>query len=150
MLAVVTGASSGIGRDIARELAGRGFDLVLVARNRQKLLELADTLPVHSKILSLDLSRRENCYLLHDLLKGKRVDVFVNNAGFGQFGAFSDTDLSEELGMIELNIESVHILTKLFLQDFIRRDHGMILNVESSAAFMSGGPLKATYYTSNA
>lgn len=146
MIAIVTGASSGIGQDIAKELAKRNFDLVLVSRNKEKLNEFAKTLNVKTKVIPLDLSIKENCYKLHEMLKDKKISVLVNNAGFGDFGRFSDSDLKTDLNMIDLNICCVHILTKLFLKDFLKNDHGFILNVSSSAGFMPGGPLMATYY----
>lgn len=148
MKALITGASSGIGRDMARELAKREYDLVLVARNEDGLLELKKELEqeyTHSKIeiYALDLSVKENCYELYK--KVKNIDVLINNAGFGLFGKFVETDLDREINMIHTNIEAVHILTKLYLKDMVKKDRGHILNVASIAGFMPG-PLMATYY----
>ena len=149
MKALVTGASAGIGREIAIGLANRGYDLILVARRTELLNELAQTLPTNAKVISCDLSREDECRALYDKTKDAGIDMLVNNAGFGLIGAFSKTDLDTELSMIDVNIRAVHILTKLFLHDFIARDSGHILNVSSSAGFLPG-PLMATYYASKA
>lgn len=145
MLALITGASSGIGRDMARILAKKGYDLILVARRKERLLELKKELNTNITVISMDLNVLENNYKLYEKVKNKKIDILINNAGFGLFGEFSKTDLDTELKMIDLNIKSYHILTKLFLKDFIRRDTGYILNVCSSAGFMAG-PRMATYY----
>ena len=149
MRAVVTGASSGIGRDIARCLAARGVELVLVARRESRLAELAAELPVPVETVPCDLSDPDACVELHRRICAKPVDILVNDAGLGVFGPFDETDLGRELGLIEVNIRALHILTKLFLKDFIARDHGFILNVSSIAAY-APGPLMATYYASKA
>lgn len=145
MRAVITGASAGIGRDMARLLAGMGYDLTLIARREERLLELARELPVKCQVLSADLSSVRQCRLVYEACRGDDVEIVVNNAGFGLFGAFKDTDLETELKMVSTNIVAVHVLTKLFLKDFRSRDHGYILNVSSSAGF-AAGPLMATYY----
>ena len=150
MIALITGASSGIGRDLARELACRGFDLILVARQKEKLVELKKTLLVHVKVIPMDLSQPENCLSLYRMVADLPIDVFINNAGFGLFGEFTQSDLDTEMNMISLNVMAVHLLTKLFLRDFVKRDHGFILNVASSAAFPVGGPLMTTYYATKA
>ena len=143
MKALVTGASSGIGRDIARELSKKGYDLVIVARNKERLEELKQELKTNVEVISLDLSKKENCMKLHEEVKD--IDVLINNAGFGDFGKFVDTDIEKEIQMIELNITSVHLLTKLYLKDMVKENKGRILNVASIAGFMPG-PLMATYY----
>ncbi len=149
MKALVTGASAGIGRDIAINLAGRGYELILVARRTELLNELAKTLPTHAEVISCDLSCKDECRALYEKTREAGVDMLVNNAGFGLIGAFGKTDLDTELNMIDVNIRAVHILTKLFLRDFIEKDTGFILNVSSSAGFLPG-PLMATYYASKA
>ena len=149
MKALITGASSGIGRDMAKQLARMGCELILTARREDRLLELKEELPVPVKIIPMDLSVEENCKALYEQVKNDRVGILINNAGFGVFGPFDETSLEEELALIHTNICAVHILTKLFLKDFVRRDKGYILNVASSAAFCPG-PLMAAYYASKA
>ena len=148
MLALITGTSSGIGRDMARDLAKLEYDLVLVARNQEGLDKVKEELEkerenIKIKTFALDLSNKESCYYLYEQVKN--IDVLINNAGFGLFGKFTETDLEKETNMIETNVTAVHILTKLYLQDMIKKDKGHILNVASIAGFMPG-PLMATYY----
>ncbi len=145
MKALITGASSGIGRDMARILSTKGFELWLAARRTDRLEELKDTLPYPAHVLGADLSRAEACQELYGRLKDEQLDLVINNAGFGLFGTFAETDLERDLAMIDTNIRAVHILTKLFLQDFKSRNQGAILNVSSSAGFFAG-PLLSTYY----
>lgn len=149
MLCLITGASSGIGKDMAKYLANEGHDLILVARRKNRLLELQKSLNVNVEIIELDLSKEENVYKLYDKVKSQNIDVLINNAGFGLFGNFVETDLNRELEMIDVNIKAPHILTKLFLKDFYKRDNGYILNVCSSAGFMSGPRLNTYYATKN-
>lgn len=143
--ALITGASSGIGRDIARELSRQGWKLLLVARRRDRLEQLAKELGTPCRIYVCDVSKEENCRWLYERTKDLDVQFLVNAAGFGLFGSFVTADLDRELEMIDVNIKAVHILTKLFLQDFVQKDSGYILNVASSAGFMAG-PLLSTYY----
>lgn len=149
MKVLVTGASSGIGRDLAREFAKKDYDLVLVARNVERLetlkQELIQDYNVNVEYLSVDLSKRENCIDLHS--KVKDIDILVNNAGLGDFGEFSETELTKDFSIIDTNITSVHVLTKLYLKDMREKNSGKILNVASIAGFMPG-PLMATYYAS--
>ncbi len=149
MRALITGASSGIGRDMAKILSRMGYDLVLVARGRSQLELLRQELPTAVEIYALDLSKAESCYLLYEQVKPDGIDILINNAGFGCYGEFAAADLETELNMIDLNIRAVHILTKLFLKDFIKADRGTILNVASIGGFMPG-PLVAGYYASKA
>ncbi len=146
MRALITGASSGIGRDMARYLASLGWDLVVVARRTERLLSLKEELKaVDVMCITADLSSKEDCVRVYEETKGVHIDMLINNAGFGLAGEFVDTDLDVELKMIDTNITALHILTKLYLKDFVKRDSGIILNVASSAAFMAG-PLLNTYY----
>jgi len=149
MKALITGASSGIGRDMARYLASKNIDLILVARRKERLNSLKNELNVNVKIISLDLNIEKNCYKLYDKCKNENIDILINNAGFGLFGDFYETDLNRELEMINVNIKAPHILTKLFLKDFIQKDTGYILNVCSSAGFMAGPRLNTYYATKN-
>lgn len=143
MKALITGASSGIGRDMARVLASRGYELVLVARNEESLKQLKDQLNAKVKIVAMDLSVPENCIKLHD--ENPDIDLLINNAGFGDCGVFTKTSLDKELSMINTNITAYHILMKLYLIDMKKVNKGHILNVASIAGFMPG-PLMATYY----
>lgn len=146
MKALITGASSGIGKDIALYLSSLGYDLIVVARRKDRLEELKKECNTNVKIINLDLSKTDNCYKLYELTKKDKIDILVNNSGFGLCGEFNSTDLDKELEMIDLNIKALHILTKLYLKDMIKKDSGYILNVASSAAF-APGPLMATYYS---
>ena len=149
MKALITGASSGIGREIAYYLASLNYDLILVARREDRLKEIKEKVKTNVTIIPLDLEKEENVYKLYELTKDKNVDMLVNNAGFGLFGFTDKTDLSRELEMINLNIKTLHILTKLFLQDFVKRDSGYILNIGSSAGFLAGPKLNTYYATKN-
>lgn len=147
MRALITGASSGIGRDIAKELSQKGYDLILVARNLEKLNEVKEKLETNVETVSMDISNLENCKQLHE--KYKDIDILVNNAGFGDCGYFDKTNLEKELQMINTNIVAYHVLTKLYLKDMKAKNSGKILNVASIAGFMPG-PLMATYYSTKA
>ena len=194
MWALVTGASSGIGRDVVRYLYKLGYSLIIVARDKGRLEELKKDLEgnnvntsagssinrtnsnndsrnnnnsinlnnskIDSKnnnekiktkqeiiVIAKDLSNKENCMEIYEKTKSIQVDLLVNNAGFGVFGEFSKTDLEKEINMINTNITALHILTKLYLKDMIKRNSGHILNVASIAG-MEPGPLMATYYAS--
>lgn len=143
MKALITGASSGIGKDFAIKLSNMGYDVVLVSRRKEELKKVAKLCKTKTYIEVFDLSDIKNCKDLFN--KHMDIDLLVNNAGFGMFGEFSKTDLDRELNMIDLNIKSVHILTKLYLNQMIKNDSGRILNVASSAAFLPG-PLMSSYY----
>lgn len=145
MKVLITGASSGIGKDMARVLAKQADELVLVARDVTKLEEVKKELEndVKIEIISKDLSIEENCREIHNLVQN--VDILINNAGFGDCGNFTKTSLEKDLSMIKTNIIAYHILTKLYLTDMKEKNSGKILNVASIAGFMPG-PLMATYY----
>ena len=147
MKALITGASSGIGRDIAINLSKKGYDLILVARDLEKLNEVKSKLHTNVEVVSMDVSNAENCKELHE--KYQNIDILVNNAGFGDCGYFTKTSLDKELKMIDTNIVAYHVLTKLYLQDMKQKNSGKILNVASIAGFMPG-PLMATYYSTKA
>lgn len=145
MKVLITGASSGIGKDMARIMAKKADELVLVARNIERLEELKKELENDAKIeiLSKDLSIEENCKEIHNQVQN--VDILINNAGFGDCGDFTKTSLDKDLNMIKTNIIAYHILTKLYLTDMKEKNSGKILNVASIAGFMPG-PLMTTYY----
>lgn len=147
MRALITGASSGIGRDMAKVLGNKGFDLILVGRNIEKLEEVKSQINTNVEIIPMDLASEENCKELYR--RAQNIDVLINNAGFGTFGEFTETNLETELEMIKTNIIAVHILTKLYLKDMVKNNSGYILNVASIAGFLPG-PLMATYYSTKA
>lgn len=142
--ALITGASSGIGRDMALYLNKLGYKLFLVGRDYDALKNVA-TKCHDAEALAFDLSNKENVYKIYDQLKNENIDFLINDAGFGLFGFFEETNLDRELDMINVNILSLHILTKLFIKDMIKNNKGTILNVASSAGFLAG-PYLSTYY----
>ena len=149
MKALITGASSGIGKDMALYLADLGYELILVGRDKKRLEELQNSLKVSSQIIIADLSSETKVKEIYVMTKNENIDILINNAGFGGFGKFYETDLNNEIEMINTNVVAVHLLTKLFLRDMQKRNSGYILNVASSAAF-GPGPLMATYYATKA
>ena len=144
MKALVTGASSGIGRDMAKYLYTLGYELYLVSKDKNNLdKEFKGYKNIHT--YEYNLIKEEECVKLYKRLSKENIDILINNAGFGDAGKFTETSLDKEMDMIDLNIKAYHILTKLFLKDFVKRDYGRILNVASMAGFMPG-PYMATYY----
>ena len=150
MRVLVTGASSGIGKSMAIYLSKLGYDLILVARSRDKLEELASSLPTDCLVKCVDLSRKEAVDKLIDELKDINVDILINNAGFGIFGEYLSLDDRRIEELINLNIIALEKLTRYYLRIMKERNSGYILNVASSASFMPGGPLMANYYASKA
>lgn len=144
MKALITGASSGMGRDMAKILSQKGYDLILVARDEKKLKEVKKQLKTETKIVVMDISKEENCKKIYE--ENKDIDILINNAGFGDCGHFEETSLDKDIQMIHTNIIAYHILTKLYLKEMIKKDSGKILNVASIAGFMPG-PLMTTYYS---
>ncbi len=150
-LALITGASMGIGVDIAAVLAEKGHDLVLVARSADKLQAVATALGakhgITAHVLVADLAAPGGADRVADevLSRGWVLDVLVNNAGYGLFGAVTETDPADELNMIQLNVVALYRLTKRLLPAMVARKRGYIMNVASTAAFFSG-PLMAVYY----
>ena len=143
MKALVTGASNGIGKEMAIYLSELGYDLVVVSRSGDMLLELKNGLNTKITIFEYDLSILDNCYKLYDQLKDEKIDIVINNAGFGVFGNYESDTLDKEMNMIDLNVKCLHILSKLFVNNkYTKR----ILNVSSSAGLMVGGPLMSGYY----
>jgi uncharacterized protein len=153
--ALITGASTGIGFEFAKLLAADGYNLVLIARDEQKLREisasLASKFDISVKIYAKDLSVTGDIEtLVHQIREvAGTIEVLVNNAGFGLAGAFVDTDLARELEMIQLNVVSLVIFTKLWAKEMVQRKGGKILNIASTAAFQPG-PLMAIYYATKA
>lgn len=156
MISLITGASSGIGKDMAFEFADRGYDLILVARSFDRLKEVKNEIiekydKCNVLIMKCDVSNVESVKNLYNDIQKEfgNIDVLVNNAGFGDCGKFYETDLEKDISMINTNILGLHVLTKLFLQDMVKVNKGYILNIASIAGFMPG-PLMATYYSTKA
>ena len=147
MKALITGATSGLGMAMAEILSNKGWELMLTGRNQKILDELKKRLKTNVYTITADLSKPDEVYRLYSECSKHSIDLLINNAGFGVFGYFEKTSLKSEIDMINLNITAVHILTKLFLRDFLRRNHGHILNIASGAGFMTG-PLLSSYYAS--
>jgi short-subunit dehydrogenase len=146
--ALITGASSGIGLELARVFAREGYRLVLVARNQKRLEEIVQELrPTEAQVIAVDLSLPDAPAAILD--KVPKVDVLVNNAGFGAFGKFAEKTLAEELNMMQLNMTALVSLTRLYLPGMISAGNGKIMNVASTAAFQSG-PLMAIYFATKA
>lgn len=149
MLALITGASSGLGREMALYLSELGYDLILVARRKERLEELQKRIKTKVTIYNYDLTNLKNITKLYNEVQKEEIDLMINNAGFGLFGEFYETSLERELEMIDLNIKAYHVMTKLFLTDFIKKDKGRILNVASAAGFLAGPRLSTYYATKN-
>ena len=149
MLAFVTGASSGIGREMAKVLGKMGYDLIVTARDEEKLIQLSHEVKTNVKIILADLAKEDEVLELCKKIKNEKIDVFINNAGFGLIGEFWNTSLETELEMIKVNDIAMHILFKCVLQIMQKRNQGYILNVASLAGFMPG-PLMSTYYATKA
>lgn len=149
--AVVTGASSGLGLEFAKQLSERGYKIVLVARSKEKLEQIQKILKTDSKVIVADLSIRSECVRVVEEVQDLDVEVFINNAGFGDCGRFYETDVNKELGMIGVNVTAVHILLKFMLMKMKSKVSGAyILNVASSAGLFPAGPYMATYYATKA
>jgi len=154
-VALITGASSGIGKEFAKIHAARGGDLVLVARSEDKLAELKQALAsehgVHVMTICKDLGQSEAAQAVYDQVKGAgiEVDLLINNAGFGGRGKFHERSWQDDLAMINLNITALTALTRLLLPEFVLRGSGRVLNVSSTASLVPG-PLQAVYYATKA
>lgn len=144
--ALITGASSGIGAELAKLYAKRGYGIVLVARRTDRLAELAMKLEAPTRIIAADLRDRETAIGLYNDVSDLNVEIVVNNAGFGAVGRFDSIELDTQLDMIDVNCTALTTLTYMFLKDFRYRDCGAILNVASSAGLLPGGPNMAVYY----
>ncbi len=147
MKALITGASSGIGREMAKVLSGKGYDIIAVARRQDKLEELKNQLKTNVETFCFDVTRQEDVMQIASLLED--TDIFINNAGFGVFGDFCSSDMEQELKMIDTNVKALHILTKLAAKKYKEKNSGYIMNVASIAAFFPG-PLFSAYYATKA
>ncbi len=153
--ALITGASSGIGKELAKIHAASGGDLVIVARSGSKLKELAEELEaahgIRVHIIIKDLSDLSSAKEIYDAVstKGIQIDYLINNAGFGGVGYFHERNWEDDLAMINLNVTTLTALTRYFLPDMVKRNSGRVLNVSSTAALVPG-PLQAVYYATKA
>jgi short-subunit dehydrogenase len=154
-VALITGASSGIGKELAGIHAENGGDLVIVARGKEKLDALKVALEKKHKVkvavIAKDLAAPNAAREIYDEItkSGIEIEFLINNAGFGALGKFHELELERQVNMINLNITALTVLTRLFLPEFVRKNKGKILNVSSTASFMPG-PLQAVYYASKA
>lgn len=148
--AVITGASSGIGAEFARQLSDLGYPLILIARDRAKLFALKQTLNTECRIMTADLATTDGCRKVIRGLRRTPVAIFINNAGFGDCGAFTETKTRIELDMIDVNVKAMHYLMKGMLKKMTKAGRGSILNVASSAGLLPAGPYMATYYATKA
>ena len=150
----ITGASSGIGREFARRYARLGFRLILTARRTDRLEALAAELTAkHStfcRILPADLEQESECARLCEALTDERIDIFINNAGFGVCGSFLETSGEKELSMAKVNVLAMHQLFKFAVKKMEAQGFGTVLNVASSAGLLPGGPYMAGYYATKA
>ncbi len=156
-MVLITGASSGIGRSMARRMAMEGANLILVARRKELLEKVAeevagvqDSFCTSTTIIPMDLTEEGAPEKLYEALLRTKVDVLINAAGFGQLRASFDLPLAKEMEMLKLNCEVLHKLTRLFLKPMMQRNEGLILNVASSAGLLPGGPYLAGYYATKA
>ena len=148
--AVITGASSGIGTEFAKRLAKEGYPLILIARRKERLEEIAKSLDTTCEIITADLSIMEECKRVMDELKDKNIEIFINNAGFGYCGETLNIETETELNMIDLNIKAMHLLSKLVLEKMTKQGSGYLLNVASSAGLLPAGPYMSSYYATKA
>ena len=150
----ITGASSGIGQEFARRYARLGFRLILTARRRERLEQLAEELlhqyDTPSRILTADLAQESECDRLCAEMEGERVNIFINNAGFGVCGSFLETEPERELSMAKVNVLAMHRLFKFAVSKMEKQGFGTVLNVASSAGLLPGGPYMAGYYATKA
>ena len=148
--AVITGASSGIGVCFATRLAKEGYPLVLIARREDKLKQLADSLKTECVVITADLANMDECTRVVKELESKDIEIWINNAGFGTCGKSIEISNENELNMIDLNVKSLHLLTKLVLEKMSKSNKGYILNVGSSAGLLPAGPYMSAYYATKA
>jgi hypothetical protein len=152
-IALITGASEGLGRDLAELFAQDGHDLVLVARNEARLNELAASLRekfhVEAQVIVQDLSVPNASQLVFDQFSPKPIDFLINNAGFGTIGRFAKSDVQTQLAMLQVNVAALTHLTRLILPGMLKRRGGRIMNM-ASVAGMLPGPIMAVYYASKA
>lgn len=154
-IALITGASSGLGKEFAKIHAKKGGDLVIVARSKDKLLALKEELEkkykIHVSVIEKDLTDKDAAQEVYNFVKFSKIEIdyLINNAGFGGIGKFHERDWENDLSMIQLNIVALTALTRKFLPDFVAKNKGKILNVSSTASLMPG-PMQAVYFATKA
>jgi len=149
MIALITGGTTGIGKDIAINLAKRGYDLLLVSRKENDLDYIKSVVKTNVRFLSYDLSSEDECFRLLEETKDLYIDIFVNNAGYGDIGRITNTDIKKEINMVKLNDIATLILTKEYIKRFIKKDKGRVLVTASAAAF-GAAPYMSCYYATKA
>lgn len=149
MKALITGASSGIGKDMAIYLMEKGYEIIAVGKDEEKLKLLQQEYPKVTRYIVKDLSIEQNCYDLYEETKQEDLDIVINNAGFGSVGRFVDEPIDRAIVMAKVNSIAVHILFSLYLSDMVKKDRGNILNVSSISGFMPG-PNMASYFATKA
>lgn len=149
MLALITGGTSGIGKDIAINLSNKGYDLILVSRSENDLDYIKSKCNTKVEFISLDLTIETNCYKLLDITKDLDIDIFINNAGFGDIGYIDKTDIKKEVNIVKVNDIALLILGKEFIKRFILKDRGHVMFVASAASF-GVAPYMNVYYASKA
>ena len=153
--ALITGASSGLGREFAEIHAKTGGNLVVVARSKDKLLALKETLEkkynIHVSVIEKDLTDKNAAQEIYNFVKFSKIEIdyLINNAGFGGVGKFHERPFAEDLAMIQVNIIALTALTRKFLPDFVEKNNGKILNLSSTASLMAG-PMQAVYFATKA
>lgn len=144
--ALITGASSGIGYEFALRLDSLGYNTIIVARRESKLIELKNKLKNESIIITSDLSNIDSCKELLNKASNYDIDLFINNAGFGDFNLFKDANTSKIIEMVDVNVKALTYLMKGIIDQFIPKNRGLIINVSSIAGFLPGGPYMSVYY----
>ena len=147
---LITGATSGIGKEFAAFYTRKGYRVILTGRRTDRLLAMKKKIGEDARIITADLADEEQCRMLINSVEDERIDVFINNAGFGTTGNFLETDLDKEINMIKLNDIAMHILFKGVLRKMEQQGEGTIVNVASSAGILPAGPYMAAYYASKA
>lgn len=148
--ALITGASSGIGAQLARLYSKRGYCIAMAARRTDRMEQLSKKLDTKTRIIRCDVSDRAQCKKLYESVSDLNIELLINNAGFGAVGKFDEEELDRLIEMTDVNCTSLLMLTQLFLRDFKKKNKGTILNVASSAGLLPGGPNMAVYYATKA
>ena len=147
---LITGATSGIGKEFASYFAQKGYRLILTGRRKERLLSMKKKVGKGCRIITADLEDEKQCRSILKKVSNEKIDIFINNAGFGTAGSFFETDLNKEVSMVKVNDIAMHILFKGMILKMKKQGYGTILNVASSAGLFPAGPYMATYYATKA